>query len=146
MNARNAVADADDRADFVDRNGLLVVLNLLAQNLADFVCLNIRHACSVVSVPVVPPPCLSPASNESVSTQPPDARASHSTGCATSHRKWCPRSAQPRHPIRRDQACTSFQSSCRSAAPALPPSLSFAPHSIRRRKKPPPPQFPAAAG
>jgi hypothetical protein len=52
MNARNAVADADDRADFIDRNGLLVVLNLLAQNLADFVCLDIRHACSVASVPV----------------------------------------------------------------------------------------------
>ena len=42
-----AVADADDRADFVDRNGLLVVLDLLAQNLADFVRFNIRHACSV---------------------------------------------------------------------------------------------------
>ncbi len=47
MNARNAVAHADDCADFVDRNGLLVVFNLLAQNLADFVRSNIRHACSV---------------------------------------------------------------------------------------------------
>ena len=52
MNARDSVADADDRADFVDRNGLLVVLNLLAQNLADFVCLDVRHACSVASVSV----------------------------------------------------------------------------------------------
>ncbi len=58
MDARNAVADADHRADFVDRNGLLVVLNLLAQNLADFVRLDIRHNCSVVSDPVyrVPDP------------------------------------------------------------------------------------------
>ena len=47
MDARNAVTDADDRADFVDRNGLLVVLNLLPQNLADLVRFNIRHACSV---------------------------------------------------------------------------------------------------
>ena len=47
MDARDAVADADNRADFVDRNGLLVVLDLLAQNLADFVCLDVRHACSV---------------------------------------------------------------------------------------------------
>src|SRR6266704_2023828 len=47
MNARNAVADADNRANFVHRNGLLVVLNLLAQNLADFVCLDVGHACSV---------------------------------------------------------------------------------------------------
>ena len=46
VDARDAVADADDRADFVDRNGLLVVLDLLAQNLADFVCLDVRHSCS----------------------------------------------------------------------------------------------------
>ena len=48
VNARDAVADADDRADFVDRNGLLVVLDLLAQNLADFVCFDVRHACSCI--------------------------------------------------------------------------------------------------
>jgi len=53
VNARNAVADADDRADFVDRNGLFVVLNLLTQNLADFIRFDICHACSVVSAPVV---------------------------------------------------------------------------------------------
>ena len=46
VNARDAVAHADDRADFVDRNGLLVVLDLLAQNLADFIRFNIRHSCS----------------------------------------------------------------------------------------------------
>ncbi len=49
VNARNAVADADDRADFLDRNRLLVILDLLAQYFADFVCLDIRHACSVTS-------------------------------------------------------------------------------------------------
>ena len=47
MHARNTVADADDRADFIDRDGLFVVLNLLTQNLADFVGLDIRHARSV---------------------------------------------------------------------------------------------------
>jgi hypothetical protein len=47
MHASNSVADADDRADFVDRNGLLVVLDLFTQNLADFVRFNVRHACSV---------------------------------------------------------------------------------------------------
>src|SRR5207245_374374 len=49
INARDAVADADDRADFVDRHRLFVVLNLLPQNLADFVRFYIRHACSVAS-------------------------------------------------------------------------------------------------
>src|SRR5438552_15429605 len=49
INARDAVADADDRSDFVDRNSLFVVLNLLPQNLADFVRFDIRHACSVAS-------------------------------------------------------------------------------------------------
>ena len=49
VHARNAVADANDRADFIDGNGLLVILNLLTQNLADFVCLDVCHACSVAS-------------------------------------------------------------------------------------------------
>src|SRR2546430_8707341 len=31
INARDAVADADDRADFVDRNSLFVVLNLRSE-------------------------------------------------------------------------------------------------------------------
>ena len=47
VNTRDAVADADDGADFVDRYGLLIILNLLSQNLANFVCLDIGHACSV---------------------------------------------------------------------------------------------------
>ena len=46
VNARDAVADADDRADFIDGNGLLVILDLLAQNLADFIRLDIGHSCS----------------------------------------------------------------------------------------------------
>ena len=46
VNARDAVADADDRADFVDGNGLLVIFNLLAQNLADFVGFDFCHSCS----------------------------------------------------------------------------------------------------
>ena len=46
VDARDAVADADDGTDFIDGNRLLVVLNLLAQDLANFVCFDIRHACS----------------------------------------------------------------------------------------------------
>src|SRR5262249_27368382 len=37
VNARNSVTDTDDRADFVDGDSLFVIINLLAQNLADFV-------------------------------------------------------------------------------------------------------------
>ena len=44
VNARDAVADADDRANFIDRDGLFVVLDLLAQNFADFVCFDICHS------------------------------------------------------------------------------------------------------
>jgi hypothetical protein len=39
VDTRDAIADADDRPDFVDRNGLLIVRDLFAQNLADFVAL-----------------------------------------------------------------------------------------------------------
>ena len=46
VNARDAVAHADDRADFVDGNGLLVIFDLLAQNLADFIRVNFGHSCS----------------------------------------------------------------------------------------------------
>ena len=49
VHACNAVADADDCADFVHRHGLLVILDLLAQNLADFVRLDVCHACSVAA-------------------------------------------------------------------------------------------------
>src|SRR5215472_607006 len=49
MHARDAVAHADNRAHLVDGNGLLVILNLLAQNLADFVRLDVCHARSVAS-------------------------------------------------------------------------------------------------
>src|SRR5437016_1408674 len=68
-------------------------------------------------------------------TRPRGARAFHLTGCATNHRKSCPPSARPRRPITPDRARTLFQFSCPSVAPASPPSLSFAPRSIRRRKK-----------
>ena len=37
MDAGDTVTDADDGADFVDRYGLLIILNLLSQNLANFV-------------------------------------------------------------------------------------------------------------
>src|SRR5712692_10181631 len=47
MNARDAVTHADDRAYFLDRSGLLVILDLFAQNLTDFICLDVRHAGSV---------------------------------------------------------------------------------------------------
>ena len=46
MNARDAVADADDLADFVHRDGLLVVRDLLAEKLSNLVCLDIGHTCS----------------------------------------------------------------------------------------------------
>ena len=46
VNARDAVADRNHRADFFDRDRLLVILDLLAQNLCDLVRLDIRHPCS----------------------------------------------------------------------------------------------------
>ena len=46
VDARDAVAHRDHRADFFDRDRLLVVLDLLAQNLCDFVRFDIRHSCS----------------------------------------------------------------------------------------------------
>src|SRR5437899_4289317 len=47
MNARDAVADADDCANLVHGNRLLVIRDLFAKYLADFVCFDICHACSV---------------------------------------------------------------------------------------------------
>jgi len=44
VDAGDAVAYADDLADLVDGYGLLVVRDLLAENLANFVCLDIRHS------------------------------------------------------------------------------------------------------
>ena len=46
MNAGDSVANADHRPDFIDRNGLLVIFYLLAQNLADFIGVNFGHSCS----------------------------------------------------------------------------------------------------
>src|SRR6266702_3505941 len=144
MNARNAVADADNRANFVHRNGLLVVLNLLAQNLADFVCLDVGHACSVapaqdrVAARAV-------RGGKSLSIQIGRARASRSSDSATSHHKSCPRSARPRRPATPDRANTLFRFSCPSGEPGLPPALFFAPRSIPQRKKSPLPPCPAAA-
>ena len=50
VNTCNAVADADDRAHFLDRYGLFIVRDLFAKYFANFVCPNVCHACSVVSV------------------------------------------------------------------------------------------------
>ena len=55
VNTRNAVADADDRAHFLDRYGLFVVRDLFAKYFADFVCLDVCHACSVTQTRTVPP-------------------------------------------------------------------------------------------
>ena len=43
VHARDAVAHRNHRADFLDRDRLLVISDLLAQNLCDFVCLDICH-------------------------------------------------------------------------------------------------------
>ena len=43
MDARDAVADRDHRADFLDGDGLLVILDLLAQNFCNFVRFDSRH-------------------------------------------------------------------------------------------------------
>ena len=43
VNARDAVADGNHRADFLHRDRLLIVLDLLAQYLCDLVRLDIRH-------------------------------------------------------------------------------------------------------
>ena len=43
VNARDAVADGNHRADFLHRDCLLIVLDLLAQYLCNLVCLDIRH-------------------------------------------------------------------------------------------------------
>ena len=46
VNTRDAIADGNYGADLLHRHGLLVVLDLLAQNFRDFVRFNIRHSCS----------------------------------------------------------------------------------------------------
>ena len=43
VNARDAVADRNHRADFVHLDGLLVVLNLLFQYFCDLVRFDVRH-------------------------------------------------------------------------------------------------------
>src|SRR5437764_1459918 len=43
MDTRDAVTERDDRADFVDRNLRLVVLDLLANYLCDLVCFDSSH-------------------------------------------------------------------------------------------------------
>ena len=43
VNARDTVAEGDDRADLVDLDALLVVLNLLAKQLCYLICLNLCH-------------------------------------------------------------------------------------------------------
>src|SRR6185437_15714411 len=44
VDARDAVADGDDRADLLDRDRLLIIFDLLAQNPGDFICLDIGHS------------------------------------------------------------------------------------------------------
>src|ERR1700733_5113690 len=43
VNARDAVADGNHRADLLHRDRLLIIFDLLAQYLGDLVCLDIRH-------------------------------------------------------------------------------------------------------
>jgi hypothetical protein len=49
VDAGDAVAERDDGADLVDLDALLVVLNLLAKQLGNLVCLNLCHALSFPS-------------------------------------------------------------------------------------------------
>ena len=44
MEAGDAVAERDDRPDFIDANLRVVVLNLLLQELRDLVCVDLSHA------------------------------------------------------------------------------------------------------
>jgi len=44
MHARDTVTDGNYRSDLFHRNGLLVILNLLAQYFCYLVCLNRRHS------------------------------------------------------------------------------------------------------
>ncbi len=46
VKAGNAVADGNHRANFFDRDDLLVVLDLLPQDSCDLVRLDVRHPCS----------------------------------------------------------------------------------------------------
>ena len=46
VDARDAVADGNDRAHFVHGHRLVVVGDLIAQNLCDFVRFNGCHSCS----------------------------------------------------------------------------------------------------
>ena len=48
VDAGNAVADGHDRADFVDSNLGFVVVDLLADELRDLVCLDLSHMSPVV--------------------------------------------------------------------------------------------------
>src|SRR5262249_49380243 len=106
VDAGDAVAHADDRADFLDRNGLLVIFYLLAQNLADFVCLDVRHSCpSFLSIPetrasgwtwlsetVLPSRQRAGPLRRTIRRRA--ARAAHLSACATTRRKSC----RPREP------------------------------------------------
>ena len=48
VNARDAVADRHDGADFADVDGALVVLDLVPQNACNLVCPNLSHKISVI--------------------------------------------------------------------------------------------------
>jgi hypothetical protein len=47
MDARDAVADRHDRADFTNVDGTLVVLDLVPQNACNLVCPYLSHKISV---------------------------------------------------------------------------------------------------
>ena len=46
VNARDAVANGDDRANFFDGHRLLIIFDLLADDFCDFVSFDARHSCS----------------------------------------------------------------------------------------------------
>jgi hypothetical protein len=52
VNARDAVADGDNGTDFLDREGLLIIFDLLAQDLGYFVRFDVGHpdSCFLVTV------------------------------------------------------------------------------------------------
>ena len=88
VDARDAVAHGDDRADLVHGHRLVVVGDLLAQNLCNFVRFNGCHA------------CFAPIRDSS-------ARAAVRAACAPNRRKSSNRCAPPRRQSARDRGGTA---------------------------------------
>src|SRR5579859_486827 len=142
MDARNTVADADHRSDLFDRDGLFVVRDLFAKYLADFISLNVCHACSVRRTQTAP--SKAPAQKFSLIIPLSASPAFRPNDAAVNRRKPCLQCAPQLHP----EACcpprTSPRSSYRSFFRATDPRLSSARHSTPRPISLPPRPLPAA--